>query len=267
MGGEPRIRSFFDNSSLGMAVGEPADGGAVRALLEPFADQIPADALDGYALPEGDDTLRNRRGLRRALALFEEAGWTLQDGKLRNAAGEDFAFEILLTMGATETRQIVDLFVEALETAGVTVTVTSTDNAQYKERTQVFDFDMTWYWRSLSLSPPGNEQKLYWGGSAMRDTEGSRNWMGVASPPAIDAMVDQMLRAEDQEGGFVAATRALDRLLTAGRYVIPVWYTDHSRLAHVKEIHFPPERLPVYGDWSVFCRMSGGMLNRFVTET
>ncbi len=129
----------------------------------------------------------------------------------------------------------------------MTVTVTSTDNAQYKERTQVFDFDMTWYWRSLSLSP-GNEQKLYWG-SAMRDTEGSRNWMGVASP-AIDAMVDQMLRAEDQEG-FVAATRALDRLLTAGRYVIPVWYTDHSRLAHVKEIHFP-ERLPVYGDWVGF---------------
>ncbi|WP_300513145.1 extracellular solute-binding protein [Aliiroseovarius sp.] len=245
-GGEPRIRSFFDNSSLGMKVGEPAEG-AVRALLEPFADQIPAAALDGYALPEGDDSLRNRRALRRALALFEQAGWTLQEGKLRNADGAPFRFEILLVTGANETRQIVDLFVEALETAGVEVAVTPVDNAQYKERTQGFDFDMTWYRRSLSLSP-GNEQKLYWG-SAMRETPGSRNWMGVASP-AIDAMIDEMLRAEDQDG-FTAATRALDRLLTAGRYVIPVWYTDHSRLAHVKEIRFP-ERLPVYGDWIGF---------------
>ncbi len=245
-GGEPRIRSYFDNSSLGMKVGDPAEG-AVRALLAPFAGQIPADALDGYALPQGDGSQRNRRDLRRALALFEEAGWSLEEGKLRDSAGEPFAFEILIATGSNETRQIVDLFVEALETAGVDVTVTAIDNAQYKERTQAFDFDMTWYRRSLSLSP-GNEQKLYWG-SAMRDTEGSRNWMGVASP-AIDAMVDAMLRAEDQEG-FIAATRALDRLLTAGRYVIPVWYTDHSRLAHVKEIHFP-ERLPVYGDWVGF---------------
>ena len=63
-------------------------------------------------------------------------------------------------------------------------------------------------------------------------------------------LINAMLTAEDQEG-FTAATRALDRLLTAGRYVIPVWYTDHSRLAHVKEIHYP-ERLPVYGDWIGF---------------
>lgn len=245
-GGEPRIRSYFDNSSLGMKVGEPAEG-AVRALLEPFADQIPAEALTGYALPQGDGTQRNRRDLRRALALFEEAGWALQDGRLRNAAGEPFAFEILIVTGANETRQIVDLYVEALELAGVEVTVTAIDNAQYKERTLEYDFDMTWYRRSTSLSP-GNEQKLYWG-SAMRDTPGSRNWMGAASP-AIDAMIDAMLTAEDQEG-FIAATRALDRLLTAERYVIPTWYTDHSRLAHVKEIHFP-ERLPIYGDWAGF---------------
>lgn len=245
-GDQPRIQSFFDNSSLGMEVGAPAQG-KVAALLAPFADQIPPEALSGYALPQGDGSERNRKNLRRAIALMEEAGWTLQDGVMADAQGNPFTFEVVLNMGATETRQIIDLFSAALDRVGITPKITSIDGAQYRERTRAFDFDMAWYRRSISLSP-GNEQKLYWG-SAMAGVEGSRNWMGATSP-AIDAMVDAMLSAQTQED-FVAATRALDRVLTAERYVIPVWYADHSRLAHVKELRFP-DHIPVYGDWVGF---------------
>jgi len=73
--------------------------------------------------------------------------------------------------------------------------------------------------------------------------------MGMSSP-AAEAMINTMLNAPDQ-GTFAAATQALDRVLTTGRYVVPMWYSDISRLAHRKELKFP-ERPPLYGDWIGF---------------
>ena len=242
---QPRIASYFSNSVLGMDAG-PAIG-RVKEFLEPFAGELLPGALDGYALPVSDGTERNRQNIRAALALMKEAGWTLQDGALKNAAGEAFGFDILLSSGATETQQIVDIFRAALERMGVAVSVSVVDSAEYKERTKAFDFDMTWYARGLSLSP-GNEQNLYWGAEAA-DTEGSRNWMGMKSP-AVEAMIERLLTSESQ-ADFVAAVKALDRVLTTGRYVIPTWHSPISRLAHVKELKYP-ERLPMYGDWIGF---------------
>ncbi|KKL94870.1 hypothetical protein LCGC14_1860320, partial [marine sediment metagenome] len=101
--------------------------------------------------------------------------------------------------------------------------------------------------RGLSLSP-GNEQMLYWSSDAA-DQEGSRNWMGMKQP-AAEAMIEAMLTATDRDD-FVAAVKALDRVLTSGRYVIPVWFSTYSRLAHDATLKFP-EKLPMYGDWLGF---------------
>jgi peptide/nickel transport system substrate-binding protein len=68
--------------------------------------------------------------------------------------------------------------------------------------------------------------------------------------PAAEAMIDHMLNATDR-GEFVAAVKALDRILTSGRYVIPIWYRDVSTVAHRKELKYP-EKLPMYGDWLGF---------------
>ncbi|RME13868.1 MAG: ABC transporter substrate-binding protein [Alphaproteobacteria bacterium] len=242
----PRIESYFDNSVLGADITHPAKG-RVAELLAPFADELLPGVLEGYTLPVSDGTERNRKGIARALALMEEAGWTVQDGVMKNAAGTPFTFEIVVSQNATERRQILELYAAALARLGITPTITALDSAAYKERTQAFDFDMAPYRRGLSLSP-GNEQKLYWG-SELADEPGSRNWMGVKSP-AIDAMIDTMLGAPDQEE-FRAATHALDRLLTAGRYVIPIWYSNVSHLAHVRQLHYPAH-IPMYGDWLGF---------------
>ena len=242
---QPRITSYFSNSVLGMDAG-PAMG-RVKEFLEPFADELLPGALEGYALPTGDGTERNRRNTRRAVALMEEAGWTLQDGALKNSAGETFSFDILLSSGGSEAQQIADLYVSALERIGVQVTVTAIDSAEYKERTNTFDFDMTWYRRGVSLSP-GNEQNLYWGSEAA-DTEGSRNWMGM-KVPAAEVMIERLLTSESQDD-FRAAVRALDRILISGRYVVPVWHAPIARLAHAKELRYP-EALPMYGDWIGF---------------
>lgn len=242
---QPRITSYFSNSVLGMQAG-PAEG-RVRAFLEPFAEELPPGALDGYSLPEGDGSERNRGNIGRAMALMEEAGWTIQDGEMRDAGGAPFTFEIVLSQGATETQQIVDLFASALTRLGITPEITTVDSAQYQERTTAFDFDMAYYIRGLSLSP-GNEQMLYWSANAA-DTPGSRNWMGMRSE-AAEAMIDAMLTSESQED-YVAAVRALDRILTTGRYVIPIWHSPVSRLAHSANLRYP-ETLPVYGDWIGF---------------
>jgi len=245
-GVQPRITSYFSNSVLGMTPGTPAEG-REQALLAPFADSLLPGALEGYALPVSDGSEANRKGIREATRLLEEAGWTVQNGVLTNAAGTPFAFDILLVQGEDDMLSIANIFIEALRRLGIAVTVTSVDSAQYKERTNAYDFDMTHYIRSLSLSP-GNEQTLYWGSAGVTEP-GTRNWMGMNSP-AAEAMIKALLTATDPEE-FTAATRALDRVLTSGRYVVPIWYSDVSRIAHAKQLHYP-DRLPIYGDWLGF---------------
>ena len=245
-GTQPRITSYFGNSILGMTPGAAAEG-RVKELLEPFAAELLPGALEGYAFPASDGTEANRAGLREATRLLEEAGWTVQDGVLKDASGTPFAFEILLQTGADEKISIASIYVEALKRLGITATITTVDSAQYKERTTNYDFDMVDYIRSLSLSP-GNEQTLYWGSGGVTEP-GTRNWMGMNSP-AAEAMIAKMVASADQTE-FVAATQALDRILTSGRYVIPFWYAEKSRIAHRKELKYP-EKLPLYGDWLGF---------------
>ncbi|MEM8824688.1 MAG: ABC transporter substrate-binding protein, partial [Pseudomonadota bacterium] len=244
-GTQPRITSYFANSPLGMQPG-PA-GGRVEALLAPHADDLLPGTLEGYELPVTDGRAANRAGIRRATALLEEAGYTVEEGVLTGPDGP-VKLEILVQTGSSEVQSIVDIYVEALKRLGIEAQPVAVDAAQFKERTNAYDFDMTWYQRGLSLSP-GNEQLLYWGPDGV-ETPGTRNWMG-ANDPVIVAMVDAMLSAETQDD-YVAAVRALDRVLTAGRYVIPTWHNPVSWIAHDAKLIYPADRLPIYGDWIGF---------------
>lgn len=251
-GQDQRITSYFANSELAMTPGAPAEGRELE-LLEPFAADLLPGTINGYALPEGSAEPLDRRALRRALKLLEEAGWTIRDGSLQNASGEPFRFEILLNLSggamttAAETRQMADIYVQALRNLGIEARVSLLDSAQYTERTTNYAFDMTWYDRALSLSP-GNEQLLYWGAAGVTEP-GTRNFMGMNSP-AAEAMVTEMLNADSRED-FIAAVHALDRVLTAGRYVIPAGFSPVGHLAHDAELHFP-DRIPLYGDYPGF---------------
>ena len=243
----PRIPSYFGNSDLGMDPGKPAQGRELE-LLAPFKADLLPGAIEGYALPVASGDQANRKNIRAAAKLLEEAGWTVgEDGVLKNAGGEPFSFEILLVTGQDELASTAEVYIEALKALGITATLNKIDDAQYKERTTAYDFDMTHYIRSLSLSP-GNEQLLYWGAGGVTEP-GTRNWMGVNSP-AVEAMIAAMLKAPDRSE-FIAATKALDRVLTSGRYVIPIWYSDVSRLAYAADLKYP-EKLPLYGDWTGF---------------
>ena len=241
-GVDPRITSYFANSPLSMQPG-PAEG-RVAEFLAPFAADLLPGTLEGYVMPVSDGTERNRGGIAAALAALEAAGYTVQNGVMTTPEGTPFAFEMLLQTGSAENDAILNIYSEALTRLGIAVDVTRVDAAQFRERRDAFDFDMVYERYGLSLSP-GNEQYSYWGCDT-RDTQGSRNLMG-ACHPAIEAMIGRMLTSDSQDD-YVAAVRALDRVLTAQRYVVPFFHNPVSRIAHSAELRFP-DVIPIYGDW------------------
>jgi peptide/nickel transport system substrate-binding protein len=245
-GVQGRISSYFSNSVLGMEPG-PAQGKTLE-FLQPFAADLVPGTLEGYIQPVSDGSERNRKNIRKATALLEQAGWSVQDGVLKNADGTAFEFDIVLKQGASEVLSIVGIYSESLKRLGIRPNVVVIDKAQYKERTKSYDFDMAYYRRGMSLSP-GNEQYLYWGHKGITEP-GTRNWMGMNSP-AAEAMIERLLTSESQDD-FRAAAKALDRVLTAGRYVIPIWTGGPSRMAHQSTLHYPKDQLPMYGDWLGF---------------
>jgi peptide/nickel transport system substrate-binding protein len=239
-GAYTRIESYFDNSPLrhtGRAEGFE------REILEPYADSLPSGALDyAYAPPVSDGDRRNRRNLRRAARLLEEAGWRVRDGGLVDARGAPFAFEILLDASSEE--RIAGVYRDALATLGIDATIRLVDSAQYQARRNAYDYDMIVNRWGVSLSP-GNEQRFYWGRDGV-ETPGTRNYMGVDSP-AVEAAIDALVSTR-REQEFLAAARALDRALAHGVYVVPFWYAPVSRIYYDSALSFP-ETIPLYGDW------------------
>jgi len=243
-GRQPRITSYFSNSELAMRDGAAPEN--VHVLLAPFQDTLLPGAIKGYALPVSDGTKRNRKNIRKAVKLLKDAGWAVQDGVLRNSDGQALELTVLLKQDGLiqQATSVMDIYARALERLGIKLTIESTDKAQYAERERNYDFDITFIRRALSLSP-GNEQYFYWGADGV-DTPGSRNLMGMNSP-AAEAMIAKMLTAETRED-FITATRALDRVLISGRYVIPIHQYSVGRIAHAKALRYPSDRLPIYGD-------------------
>jgi len=228
-----RTASFFEDSELS-ARGRPADA-AERALLAPFPGAVRDDVLAGsWSPPVSDGSGRDRDTLRRALALLRKAGYELDATVLRRRdTHEPLAFEILVADRDQERLAIA--FSQNLRRAGVELRIRTADGVQYEQRRINFDFDMIQSRWDQSLSP-GNEQALYWSAAAA-DAPGSRNYMGMRSA-AADAMISALLNARER-GAFVAAVRALDRVLMSGIYVIPLYHLPTQWVARWSALRHP----------------------------
>ena len=228
-----RTASYFEGSELS-ARGRPADG-KEKALLAPYPNAVRADIMNGSYQPAvTDGSGRDRRTLRRALDLLEAAGYEFVGTELRaRASKQPFAFEILVT--TKEQERLALAFSGQVKRAGITAKVRVVDAVQYDRRRISYDFDMMEYRWDQSLSP-GNEQAFYWGRAAA-DEQGTRNYMGAKSP-AIDAMIAAMLEARERED-FVAAVRALDRVLMSGFYLVPLYHLPGQWVARWSTIQHP----------------------------
>ena len=240
-----RTQSYFSNTELA-AEGLPS--AAELELLEPFRDQLPEEVFtEVYRAPSTAGEGGIRQNLRTALGLLREAGWSVEGGSLVNAEGQPFRFEILLNGPSFERHTLP--FVKNLERLGIQATVRTVDPAQYQNRMDDFDFDVTAEGFGQSLSP-GNEQRDYWGSEAA-DIPGSRNTIGIKDP-VIDHLIEKIIAAPTRED-LVIATRALDRVLLWGHYVIPHWHSRTFRVAYWDKFDRPqtnpPYGLPVFSWW------------------
>ncbi|WP_413987913.1 extracellular solute-binding protein [Labrys okinawensis] len=238
-----RTCGYFDGSILS-ACGHPADE-REKALLAPFPGAVSPNVMAGTWRPTvSDGSGRDRTVARQALGLLKEAGWSVRDGKLQKE-GKPLAFEITVPDKGTE--RIALVYADGLKLLGVEVNIRMTDDAQFQRRKQNYDFDMLPFAWQSSLSP-GTEQNFRWS-SAVADQPGSFNFAGVKSP-AVDAMIRAMLAADTQEE-FVAAVRALDRLLISGNYAIPLFHAPRMWIARWNKTTRPDKpamALGAYGD-------------------
>jgi microcin C transport system substrate-binding protein len=234
-----RTRSYFDNSELA-ATGVPQ--GAELQILDRYRGKIPDEVFTTeYNPPKYDGTGNIRDGLRDALKLLKDAGWSFKGEKLVNdKTGQPFEFEILIDDPAYE--RIVLPFAKNLERMGITARIRTVDVAQYEKRMETFDFDMAVVLFGQSLSP-GNEQREFFG-SAAADQQGSHNLLGIKRP-VLDELIEELIKAPDR-ASLVAHTRALDRVLQYGYYLVPQFHLGAYWVAYWDKFR-RPEIAPKYG--------------------
>ncbi len=220
-----RTTSYFSNSELASS-GLPA--GEELALLERFRDRLPPEVFtQPYVVPTTDGTGWPRANLQRAFQLLDEAGYAVRDMRLVNKqTGQPLRFEILLVSPTFE--RIVLPFKRNLARLGIDVGIRLVDQSQYINRIRAYDFDVMIGGWGQSESP-GNEQREYWS-TAAATQPGSRNYIGVQDP-VVDALIEEVVTAPDRES-LVTRTRALDRVLLWGHYVIPNWHSRTDRVLY-----------------------------------
>lgn len=231
-----RTGSFFSNSdqaSLGIPKDEELE------ILERYRDQLPERIFTNeFILPTTDGTGRPRSNLRVAGRLLEKAGWKTRDLKLvNNETGEPLKFEILLYSPAFE--RIVLPFISNLEQLGIDASIRLVDQTQYINRLRAKDFDMVVYTWGQS-DTPGNEQRGYWGTNAA-DQNGSRNLAGIKDS-VIDELIELLVLSDSREELNIR-TRALDRVLLWGFYVIPQWHIRADRVLYWDKFSRPNKPL------------------------
>ena len=222
-GAYKRTNSYFSNSELSSSRSLPGD--EELAILDKYRSQLPKQIFtESYKAPQTDGSGNIRSNLRVALRLLRESGWRVKDGKLTNNKNEKFVFELLLRQPSMEKLALP--LQQNLKRLGIDVSVRTVDVAQYQQRVDTFDFDMIVGSIGQSLSP-GNEQRDFWH-SSNAHRPGSRNQIGIEDP-IVDALVELVIKAPDRKS-LVARTRALDRVLLWGHYVIPHFHLQASRL-------------------------------------
>ncbi len=233
-----RIDSYFWNTDLASS-GLPQ--GRELEILQGFKDQVPADIFTTpYSNPVGGDPQKSRDNLRKAISLLKEAGWELKGNRMVNAkSGQPMSFEILLSSPVLERWAVP--YATNLKKIGIDARVRTVDAAQYTNRARSFDYDMIWNVWAQTVNP-GNEQADYWG-SGSANQQGSRNYAGIANP-AIDALVRMIIFAPNRDEQ-VAAIKAMDRVLLANHYVIPLFYRDTYSIAYWNTVTRPAE-FPAY---------------------
>ena len=232
-----RINSFWENSELA-AEGMPTEG--ELALLKPLVNDLPKGILDEEAVMASVSGLRalDRKNLRLASKLLDEAGWLVgDDGLRRNSEGEVFTLEIIERSPAFD--RVVLPYVDNLRAAGIDAKYERIDSAQFTDRKRNYDFDMLTTQHPMSLEPSSGLKQYF--GSESSDVS-VFNSAGVSNP-AIDALIEHVISAENK-AELKTSVKALDRALRSLRFWVPQWFNNTYRVAYWDMYEHPDEIPP-----------------------
>ena len=210
-----RTTSYFQNSPM-MAMGAPSPD--ELKILEPFRDKLPPDVFGPvYMPPEGDGSGSDRGQLRQAFKLLTDAGCKRSGEMLVLPDGKPLDIEFLDSTPVMQPHTLP--FIRNLKMLGIDASLRVVDPAQYRRRTDNFDFDIIVENFSFGLTPGVGMRDVL--GSEAAKIPGSRNRSGIADP-VVDALVDKAIVAPDRES-LTILCRCIDRVLRAGHYWVPMW--------------------------------------------
>ena len=233
-----RINSFWENSDMS-AEGKPSK--AEMSILQSLEDILPDNLIDSEVAQVSFSSTKqlDRKNLRMASKLLDEAGWEVSsDGLRKNSNGETLDVEILNDSQAFT--RIIEPFIQNLISLGVNAIHTKIDNAQMTERERSFDFDIVTGNFPMSFTP-GSGLKQYFG-SETADVS-IFNKAGIKSD-AIDKLIEVVMSAKTRQE-LKISVRALDRVLRSYYFWIPQWYKDVHTVAYY-DFYEHPENLPPY---------------------
>jgi microcin C transport system substrate-binding protein len=197
------------------------------ALLEPMRTQIPSAVfVDIVQQPNSDGKDNLRVNLVKARDLLAQAGWTVQDGIMKNAKGEALTIEYL---DSQESKSYVTAsWQRNLAKLGIQFKLRVVDFALYQQRLQKFDYDMV----TLAFggtNNPGSEYADMFGSKAA-DIEDSGNYAGLKNK-AVDTLIDRMVTSQTK-AELIPACRAFERVITHSHTMVPQWYSGQHNLAY-----------------------------------
>nr|WP_254429968.1 extracellular solute-binding protein [Ruegeria arenilitoris] len=220
--------------------------GAELSFLQALGDVVPPEMLTEPVTTVHESNparLNDRRNLRKASKLLDEAGWPVGDGNLRrNAQGQTLRVNIPYPSNLpTSTATMIETFVQNLQALGVDASAEKVDPAQYTLRSRERDYDMVYSTRyGAFLSTGGGLSQMY----GSKEAEFSLfNPAGLASP-LVDAIIEASFATNNQTDQD-AALMALDRALRYEFFIIPDGYIAEYWTAYYNMYEYP-DQLPPY---------------------
>ena len=217
--------SFFQNSAMAHA-GPPSP--RELALLAPWRGKLPERVFtEPFRQPPSEGYGLGRERIRRALALFDAAGWHIVDGVMvSKETGEPFTIDFIFVSPFGIRSNMP--FMAQLNRVGIATSARAPEvsNWLYRSRTGSFDGNG----QNYDPTPMPGLQLRNRFGSASADVDYGQNWPGIKNP-AIDSLIETVNRARTAEDLY-AATRALDRVLLWSFYFIPGPSAPGLRLAY-----------------------------------
>ena len=240
-----RINSIWENSEMA-ATGTPSP--EETAILKPLVDEglLPASILTDevpMASVSSDASNLDRKNLRKASALLDEAGWEVGDDGMRRKDGKTLRMEMVHVR--TDLLPVMNAYVENLRALGVDASFDIIDDPQLQERASPPNFDFDALPTTVvngGLEPGGQVLGQSWS-SAAKDNS-SRNRMGYASP-AVDRLVNLADSAKTR-AELTNIIKALDRVLRSEYVLVPRYYKKDNWVAYYN-MYERPDPLPPYG--------------------